>query len=258
MGRPDSAFLRKRIHSRSCRLRPAGRSDEQCPSIGTPNSYADNFASSSPQFRANTNYPQALANHLHGSDSLPNVPDINITFNANVGVAGVMASNSFYLGTDGAVGMNQVDFVTTALHEIGHGLGFSSSFRQDGSYGYASDLTVLPGVEKSGSLTAYDSFITVGTRTPMVSLNQSQRAAAVIGDNLFWNGANGVAGNGGSQPKLYAPSPFYGRPSHLDATVHSAELMNPFNNGPDHVPSAIERRTCCATWVGQSRSWPAM
>jgi hypothetical protein len=45
-----------------------------------------------------------------------------------------------------------------------------------------------------------------------------QRADAITSDDLFWNGAAGVAGNGGVRPKLFAPDPF--RPgssvAHLD------------------------------------------
>jgi len=206
-----------------------------------PTSFIANFGSSSPQYRADTHFPQALANHLYGSDSLPNVTDIDISFNANVGVAGRFASNNFYLGTDASPAATEIDFVTVALHEIGHGLGFDASFRQNGSYGFNAERKFNPAAEISGYLSIYDSFVTVAPNTPLVNLNQSQRAAAVVGDNLFWNGAGGIAGNAGNAPKLNAPTTFTANPSHLDATVHSGELMNPFINGADHMPSAIER-----------------
>ena len=200
-----------------------------------------NFGSASPQYQANTYFPQSLANHLFGGDPQPNDTDINIFFNSNIGVAGSMAENAFYLGTDAQPAENEFDFVSTALHEIGHGLGYDSSFRQDGSYGMYGDRTFTPGQEFSGSVTIYDRYISVGTSTPLMSFNQSGRAAAVVGNNLFWSGANGATGNADTPPRLNAPSPFVG-PSHLDGVVHASELMNPSAapGDADHTPSAIE------------------
>ncbi len=43
---------------------------------------------------------------------------------------------NWYLGTDGNVPSNKWDFYSVVLHELGHGLGFLSSFDVSGSYGY--------------------------------------------------------------------------------------------------------------------------
>lgn len=67
-----------------------------------------------------TFYSSALADALSESDVAPGRFDITLSFADHP---------PWYLGTDGAVGADQVDFVTIALHEIVHGLGFLGSMR---------------------------------------------------------------------------------------------------------------------------------
>ena len=78
-------------------------------------------------------YPQALANKLAGINLSEGNPDdgsgfgnvdIKTQFNVNLGNPGCLDGTRFYLGLDDNEG-SSVDFVTTLLHEIGHGLGFS-------------------------------------------------------------------------------------------------------------------------------------
>ena len=78
-------------------------------------------------------YPQALANKLAGINLSADIPDdgtgfgtvdIKTQFNVNLGKTGCLDGIPFYLGLDNNEG-SAVDFVTTLLHEIGHGLGFS-------------------------------------------------------------------------------------------------------------------------------------
>jgi cysteine-rich repeat protein len=76
-------------------------------------------------------YPVALANALRGSDLLvgdaedPNGSEIHAEFNSAVGNANCVGGRSFYLGLDGNAGKS-FDFLGIVLHELGHGLGFSS------------------------------------------------------------------------------------------------------------------------------------
>src|SRR6185295_11842589 len=82
---------------------------------------------------AGTWYPVALANALSHSDLCPpasacttaglDPEDINATFQANLGTSGCLSGLTWYYGLDGNPGAGQFDFVTVALHELGHGLG---------------------------------------------------------------------------------------------------------------------------------------
>lgn len=79
----------------------------------------------------NTWYHVALANKLQGVDLAPadgsNGPpnDLQIIFNVNLGQPGCLTGSFFYYGLDANEPPGQVDLVATALHEFGHGLGFS-------------------------------------------------------------------------------------------------------------------------------------
>ena len=86
-----------------------------------------------------TAYAGALADALIGEDIAPDLVDIATTLN-------LVPENAYYFGTDGRPGPGQVDFTTVVLHELGHGLGLSSSLRVDaatglGTYGDPGDPT---------------------------------------------------------------------------------------------------------------------
>lgn len=73
---------------------------------------------------AGTWYNAALANKLSNSDLSPTNPDINATFNSNLGLAG--CGFSWYYGLDGNEG-TATELLPVVLHELGHGLGFQTS-----------------------------------------------------------------------------------------------------------------------------------
>ncbi|HEY0379572.1 MAG TPA: PA domain-containing protein [Pyrinomonadaceae bacterium] len=76
-------------------------------------------------------YPVALANKQAGFDQAPddlsNGPanDFQIIFNINLGQTGCLTGSPFYYGLDANEPAGQVDLVATALHEFGHGMGFT-------------------------------------------------------------------------------------------------------------------------------------
>jgi hypothetical protein len=77
----------------------------------------------------NTWYHTALANKRAGADLVPGpngttADDIQALFNVNLGQPGCLTGVPFYYGLDANHG-TAIDLVATALHEIGHGLGFS-------------------------------------------------------------------------------------------------------------------------------------
>ena len=78
--------------------------------------------------RAGTNLSSVL-----GSDE-SSTPDIFIRFNTDIDGNIALGSRVFYYGLNGAGNVNNdTDFVSVALHEITHGMGFASTITEDGS-----------------------------------------------------------------------------------------------------------------------------
>ena len=73
--------------------------------------------------RSDLFYVVALANHFSGEDLEPGEPDIEVTFNARIDGDCVLNSRWNYdLTPDGG----PLDFISTALHELTHGLGVAT------------------------------------------------------------------------------------------------------------------------------------
>jgi hypothetical protein len=68
-------------------------------------------------------YPVALANRILGKDLFPADPDITAQFNG--GLAACMAGADWYYGLDGKKSTTQSDLLSTVMHELAHGLGFT-------------------------------------------------------------------------------------------------------------------------------------
>ncbi len=128
---------------------------------------------------------------LNGSDQ----PDINASFSSDF---------DWYLGVDGQPG-NKYDLVTVVMHEIGHGLGFSA-------IGVGNNAEGLGFYLNNGSRGMYSPFI-------VNQLNQSllnfENASSSLGgyltsDKLVVNSPLAVESNGGTPPKLYAPTTYNG------------------------------------------------
>lgn len=209
-----------------------------------------NFSQSVPQ---SVRYVISLANQIAGTDLVTpaDVPagqpsdDIFIQYNSDVDGPVVLSSASFYYGTDGRLTSSggvyyDIDFYQTCFHELGHGLGFASGVNQDGSFG-------------SGLPMIYDNFLATGpnANSPLfTSLTQAQRASALISNGLYWMGANGRAGAGNTNPRIYAPNPYQAGStrSHLNESTYTGtlqhanmnELMTPYlGPGVMHYPGPI-------------------
>ena len=185
-------------------------------------------------------YPYALRNMFVGSDGATTGPcaaDISANFNSTF--------SNWYLGVDGATPVGQYDLVTVVMHEIAHGLGFSGSMVVSGGEGGwgVSDLPF-----------AYDQLVETGSAQAVLDTalfpNPSVALAGVLtGADLFWVGTHGVAGNGGTRPRLYAPSTWMQGSSfsHLDEDAfspgHASSLMTPFLGAAEsiHSPGAVGR-----------------
>ncbi|QLG46726.1 Ig-like domain-containing protein [Costertonia aggregata] len=165
-------------------------------------------------------YPAALANALAGVDLDPE-EEFDLVVNLGNGIP-------WYFGTDGNTPAGLFDFVTVALHEAGHGLGFIDGGDVDnngvGSLGFAGGVPII-----------FDIFVVDGDGNSVLDLpNPSQE----LGDfytsgDVFVNGTNAVAALGGVLPELFAPNPFQGGSSiaHWDEATFPAgdpnSLMSP-------------------------------
>lgn len=116
-------------------------------------------------------YAAALADSLAGFDRNPGDADIFVTVNESIDSdPNVLGGDGFYYGLDNETPPNQADLLSTLLHEIGHGLGFSSTVNEaDGSY-------LLDGRPDSFSLNIYDEAI----GKAWTEMDDAERAASAI------------------------------------------------------------------------------
>ncbi len=128
----------------------------------------------------------ALANKRAGALLVPpGTDDIQAIFNINLGAATCLAGQPFYLGFDGNEGTG-VDLVATALHEFGHGIGFS----QFASLGSGALFFDLPDVYNRQLLDT-----TVGLTWDQMT-NAQRVASAINSRHVVWNG-----------PEVFAATP---------------------------------------------------
>ena len=140
--------------------------------------------------RTGTWYPSALANKLTGVGLNDNPDpfesaDIIAFFNGNLGNPGCLTGVSFYLGIDGAAAANQIDLLTTVLHEFGHGLGFQTFTRGDTGLQFgvsATDPAGFPSIWDHKMLDPQQRK-TWDTMTP-----DERKVSALAPRNLVWNG----------------------------------------------------------------------
>ncbi|MFL6281720.1 MAG: PA domain-containing protein [Pyrinomonadaceae bacterium] len=126
---------------------------------------------------AGTWYNESLTSKLFGADPNPAQPEINATFNINLGQPGCLTGTFFYLGLDGNHGTN-IDLVTVLTHEFGHGLGFQT---------FGNSQT---GAQNSGFPSIYDRFLMdLTTGKSWLQMTNAERAASAIkAHKLAWNG----------------------------------------------------------------------
>jgi hypothetical protein len=129
---------------------------------------------------ANTWYSVALANKILGVDVDPANPDINATFNSNLGQPGCLTGTSFYLGFDNNHGSN-IDLLTVLLHEFGHGFGFQTF--TSGSSGHPFD-------DGSPHPSVFDRFLMdVANGKSWLQMVDSERKTSTLNTHkLGWNG----------------------------------------------------------------------
>jgi hypothetical protein len=197
-------------------------------------------------------YPLALANKMWGQDLAPSTPDMSIWFNSS--------RTDWNYRTDGTFTTGGLyDLASTALHEMGHGLGITGSMTVYDGKGYYGRDAYLPGsMWPVGAPTIYDYFAIRPDGMQLVNGdvvdNGSQGLAFLLTCNaIYWGGAIGTHENDDASPRLYAPSSWDPGSSfaHLDeadfpgGTANS--LMTPFlgqyeaNHDPGPIAMGVLR-----------------
>jgi hypothetical protein len=132
-------------------------------------------------------YYQSLANRLNGTDLSAANPDINATFNSNIDAGCFGPGFVWYYGYDGLESPTQIELLPVVLHEMGHGLGFSTQ-----TSGTTGNYLGSP----SGFPTIFDHFLyddVAGLHWDQMT--PAQRVASAINTgHLTWDGPSGVLG----------------------------------------------------------------
>lgn len=145
-------------------------------------------------------------------------------------------SANYYYGLDGHPGASQYDFVTIALHELGHGFGIIGFATPSGS-GYRAPVPTL---------FDFDTHIRYGNSYPWAQnppASASNAIAAITSGNIYFSGTTY------QNAKLYAPSSYSSGSSmyHLDESAYPAgnadSLMTPMLRNGESIHS-VGRLSC--------------
>ncbi len=201
--------------------------------------YFSNFGAG----QTNVWYPAALADHVletdrepPGTAENPDGADIVAAFNEDVDEDSCLGSRKWYYGYDG-MGGNDIDLLSTIIHEVGHGMGF------------ATVVDLGTGIKPSGRDDVYmQNLVNAATGRTYPQMSDLERiSASQATGSLQWTGpavsalvAEGVLSNGFNAAtdriEMYAPSPQErgSSVSHYSNFVAPNEIMEPRLSGPVH------------------------
>jgi hypothetical protein len=180
---------------------------------------------------AGTWYHVALANKREGTDLNGATAEINARFNSEVDNGCLGAGTRFYYGLNNTTPGGRINLLVVLLHEMGHGLGFSS---------FANGTT---GVLNQGFSDVYTRNMYDRTTNKYwhEMTNAERMTSALNTSNVLWDGPNVKAASGNltngrdaatGRVQLFTPNPFQGGSSvsHFDSAVSSNVLMEPVIN----------------------------
>jgi len=150
-------------------------------------------------------YVSALANALSGKDLDKNNPEIIIQVNSQA---------PWNSRGDGQPTRNEYDLKSVFLHEVGHGLGFSSN----------DSYELVFGVGTLSMPTPFDAYLQTPDGKRLADLpSPSKELGMALTSSLVWSGPLGVQANGGVKPKMFTPPTYEAGSSisHLDETSFS-------------------------------------
>ena len=213
--------------------------------LAGPNGFHQNFLGTP---LSNTFYSQAQANSLSGADLNPSTDDMGMTFNSSVdNNSGCLDNRNWYYGLDGNPPSNDIDFLTTVLHEVMHGIGFLTR------------VNLTSGAKQSGSDDAYMLNIedhSLGKIWP--NMTNSQRAASAkddpdlhfIGNHVQNNLGELTDGINQGHARLYAPSTL----STFSSVSHFSNAFEPFQL-MEHQQTGTASNIGLATYVLADMGW---
>ena len=184
--------------------------------------------------QSNVWYTPAQAADFGLSTAQSQTAHIGAEFSNKIGTAPCQ-NFSWYFGTDHNPGPGQIDFLSTAVHEFMHGLGFLSFISTDGA-------------PFLGVMDNYSTFLfNNATSKSWKVMTNGERATSILSNNnLIWNGAKTTsmisllqAGTTGGKARLFAPSVYEqgSSTSHFDVSLlydtNAHEVMEPYAESPE-------------------------
>jgi hypothetical protein len=181
--------------------------------------------------------------------------EVSATFNSDIGSPDIIGGRKFYYGLTPGANSNNIDFVSVAMHELTHGMGFIGLANTDDSQGpigakagVGSNSIGYQNLDRGPYDDIFDDQVAIvdssTTWHPFLGYEvngsgDADRAAALVSGNfLRWSEATAVDStinlNRGlpapqSFPGLYAPNPI-SNGSTLSHTTQSGDLMNAMYN----------------------------
>ncbi len=175
-------------------------------------------------------YPSALLHRLTGTKTFDE--DISAVFNPNLGQSDCMVGAEWYLGLDNAAPEGTVPFVDTVMHELTHGLGFTSLADENG---VISDLV-------PDDISPYFAYAFDGaTQKYWWEMTAEERATSSTNGLLVWAGPKTTAAAAGlvtapldadGHVYMYTPATFSdgSSVSHFEESTSPDLLMEPFTS----------------------------